>query len=69
MSASDESGGSPGRCGRFIGVGWRAPYFHDGRAPVLVDRFNPKLAGSGHGFTSDLTTPEIDDLVHFLQTL
>jgi hypothetical protein len=52
-----------------IGVSWRSPYFHDGRAPVLIDRFNPKLAGSGHGFTSQLTTPEIDDLVHFLQTL
>jgi hypothetical protein len=52
-----------------VGVGWRSPYFHDGRAPDLVDRFNPKLSGSGHGFTSGLTTPQVDDLVHYLETL
>jgi hypothetical protein len=52
-----------------IGVGWRSPYLHDGRAPALVDRFNPKLSGAKHGSTSQLTTPQIDDLIHFLQTL
>jgi mono/diheme cytochrome c family protein len=52
-----------------IGVSWRAPYFHDGRAPDLVDRFNPRLAGAKHGSTSQLDTQQIDDLVHFLQTL
>jgi len=52
-----------------IGVVWRAPYFHDGRAPELVDRFNQRIEGDKHGHTSQLTTAEIDDLVHYLQTL
>jgi mono/diheme cytochrome c family protein len=52
-----------------IGVGWRAPYLHDGRAPQLVDRFNPALAGAMHGHTSQLSSAQIDDLVQFLETL
>jgi hypothetical protein len=63
-----------GTGGRFqvpslIGVSWRAPYLHDGRAPELVDRFNSKLAGDLHGNTSQLTTPQVDDLVAYLSTL
>jgi cytochrome c553 len=63
-----------GTGGRFqvpslVGVGWRAPYLHDGRAPQLVDRFNPSLGGDLHGHTSQLDTGEIDDLVSYLQTL
>ena len=41
---------------------------HDGRAPELVDRFNPGIGGDKHGRTSRLTTPEIDDLVNYLQS-
>jgi mono/diheme cytochrome c family protein len=53
-----------------IGVGWRAPYLHDGRALQLVDRFNPLIGGGDrHGRTTQLTTAEIDDLVQYLQTL
>ena len=53
-----------------IGVGWRAPYLHDGRALQLVDRFNPLIGGGDlHGRTTQLTTAEIDDLVPYLQTL
>jgi len=52
-----------------IGVGWRSPYLHDGRAPELVDRFNPGLAGDLHGHTSQLSTTQIDELVSYLQTL
>lgn len=53
-----------------IGVSWRAPYLHDGRAPQLVDRFNPSLGGGDqHGQTSQLTTSQIDDLVQYLETL
>jgi mono/diheme cytochrome c family protein/DNA-binding beta-propeller fold protein YncE len=52
-----------------VGVGWRAPYFHDGRAPQLIDRFNPELAGANHGHTSQLSAAQIDDLVSYLQTL
>jgi mono/diheme cytochrome c family protein len=53
-----------------IGVSWRAPYLHDGRAPQLVDRFNPKIGGGDeHGQTSQLTASQIDDLVSYLETL
>jgi mono/diheme cytochrome c family protein len=53
-----------------IGVGWRAPYLHDGRAPQLVDRFNPQIGGGDqHGHTSQLSTDQVDDLVQYLETL
>jgi hypothetical protein len=55
---------------RLIGVGWRAPFLHDGCAATLTDRFT----GCGgttdlHGVTSSLTAAQISDLVAYLQTL
>jgi hypothetical protein len=52
-----------------IGVGWRAPYLHNGCAKTLQDRFNPACGGTGHATTSDLSPAQIDDLIAFLQTL
>jgi hypothetical protein len=52
-----------------VGVGWRSPYLHDGRAPDLLDRFNPGVGGDLHGHTSQLSTAQLDDLVQYLQTL
>jgi cytochrome c553 len=52
-----------------IGVSWGGPHRHPGGAPAPPDRFNPGLAGALHGHTSQLTTPQIDDLISFLQTL
>jgi cytochrome c peroxidase len=52
-----------------IGVGWRAPYLHNGCAKTLFDRFNPACGGLGHGDTKDLSTEQITDIVSFLQTL
>jgi cytochrome c peroxidase len=53
------------------GVGWRAPYMHDGCASTLAARFTSAFCAGGdsHGRTSQLTTPQIDDLVAFLESL
>src|SRR6185312_7857551 len=55
---------------RLLGVGWRAPFLHDGCAATLTDRFT----GCGgttnlHGATSSYTPAQIADLVAYLQTL
>jgi cytochrome c peroxidase len=53
------------------GVGWRAPYMHNGCATTLSGRFTNKSCGGGdsHGMTSQLTPAQIDDLVAFLESL
>ncbi|HWP09500.1 MAG TPA: cytochrome-c peroxidase [Polyangiaceae bacterium] len=53
-----------------IGVGYRAPFLHNGCATTLADRFNPACGGGDdHGSTSKLTTAEIGDLVAYLESL
>lgn len=53
-----------------IGVGYRAPFIHDGCAPTLADRFNPACGGGdAHGSTSSLGSAEIGDLVAYLESL
>jgi CxxC motif-containing protein (DUF1111 family) len=53
-----------------VGVGYRAPFLHDGCAKTLVDRFNPDCGGGElHGATAELGTAQIADLVAFLETL
>jgi mono/diheme cytochrome c family protein len=53
-----------------IGVGYRAPFLHNGCAKTLVDRFNPACGGGElHGATAGLGTAEIADLVAYLETL
>jgi hypothetical protein len=52
------------------GVAWRAPYFHDGCAPTLRDRFTSSCGGGDrHGHTSQLSSSQIGDLVAYLETL
>lgn len=51
-----------------IGVGWRAPFLHDGCATTLADRFG-RCATAGHGLISSLGTEDIGDLVNYLETL
>jgi mono/diheme cytochrome c family protein len=66
----DVGTGSPFQVPALIGVGWRAPYLHDGRASLLQDRFNPTLGGGdAHGHTSQLSASQINDLVSYLETL
>lgn len=49
---------------------WRtAPYLHDGRAADLHEVFRSFNPGDRHGKTSQLSAPELDDLVKFLLSL
>jgi len=54
-----------------IGVGYRAPYLHDGCAATLLDRFADPTCSGGeqHGHTAHLEPREISDLVAYLQSL
>jgi mono/diheme cytochrome c family protein len=56
---------------RLVGVGWRAPFLHDGCAATLTDRFSAACGGTTdlHGATSTLTAAQISDLVAYLQSL
>ncbi len=50
------------------GVGWRAPFLHDGCASTLIQRFGP-CGGDKHGTTGDLGPEGVSDLTAFLETL
>jgi hypothetical protein len=53
-----------------IGLRAHAPYFHDGRADTLIDRFNAAIGGGDqHGRTTSLKVEERDDLIKYLETL
>ena len=54
-----------------LGVGYRAPYMHDGCARALreVVRGDDACRGSAHGRTSHLSDGDIDDLVTYLRSL
>jgi CxxC motif-containing protein (DUF1111 family) len=51
-----------------VGVGWRAPFLHDGCAATLLDRFG-SCATAGHGDTSSLTAANLGDLIAYLDSL
>jgi mono/diheme cytochrome c family protein len=52
------------------GVGYRAPFLHDGCATTLRERFDPSCGGGDrHGTTSQLSSADIDDLIAHLQSL
>jgi cytochrome c peroxidase len=52
------------------GVGYRAPFLHDGCAATLLDRFDPACGGGDrHGKTSQLSRGELDELVAYLESL
>jgi DNA-binding beta-propeller fold protein YncE/cytochrome c peroxidase len=52
-----------------LGIWETAPYLHDGSAPTLRDVLTTANPRDSHGFTSELTSAEIDQLVAFLQQL
>lgn len=52
-----------------LGVGFRAPYLHDGCAATLLDRFGSCGGGDRHGITSNLDPAQKNDLASFLQSL
>lgn len=52
-----------------VGIGYRAPFMHDGCARTLLDRFDPACGGDAHGDTSSLTDGDRKALVAYLQSL
>jgi len=53
-----------------VGVGYRAPFLHNGCAATLRDRFDPACGGGdNHGKTSALSEEQLGDLVAYLRTL
>lgn len=53
-----------------VGIGYRAPFLHNGCAATLRARFDPACGGGdSHGKTSQLSEAEIGDLVSYLETL
>jgi mono/diheme cytochrome c family protein len=56
-----------------IGVAARAPFFHDGCAATLEDRFDPTQAGCNggeqHGHVAQLSATDVADMVAYLETL
>jgi mono/diheme cytochrome c family protein len=53
-----------------LGVAYRAPFLHDGRARTLRERFDPsKGGGDKHGRTSHLNAAQIDDLIAYLSSI
>lgn len=69
-STVDVGTGGPFQVPRLVGVGWRAPFLHDGCAATLTDRFTACGGTTDlHGVTSQLTAAQIADLVAYLSTL
>lgn len=46
-----------------------APYLHDGRASTLEEIWTVNNAGDTHGFSSDWTKQQLNDLVEYLKVL
>lgn len=51
------------------GIGSKAPYLHDGRAPSLEAIWTAPDVGDLHGVVTDLTKTDLNDLVEFLKGL
>jgi CxxC motif-containing protein (DUF1111 family) len=53
-----------------VGIGYRAPFLHDGCATTLRDRFTDGCGGGNlHGNTSGLTEAQLGNLIAYLETL
>jgi len=52
-----------------VGVGYRAPFMHNGCAATLADRFDPKCGGDKHGNIAGLSDLQRGDLVAYLESL
>jgi mono/diheme cytochrome c family protein len=68
----DVGTGKPFQVPSLLGLWSRAPYMHDGCAPTLLDRFDPRYSCGGgdlHGKTSQLSVEQLADLVAYLESL
>jgi hypothetical protein len=52
-----------------LGVGYRAPFMHDGCAATLAARFDPACGGNAHGNVAGLSEAQKNDLVAYLESL
>ncbi len=52
-----------------IGIGWRAPYLHNGCAKTMKQRFDGSCGGDKHGDTAGMTAAQIADLSAYVETL
>jgi hypothetical protein len=53
-----------------VGIGYRAPFLHDGCAATLRNRFDANCGGGNlHGNTSGLTEEQLGNLIAYLETL
>jgi len=53
-----------------IGIGYRAPFMHDGCAKTLANRFDPNCGGGElHGRVRGITPENVADLVAYLESL
>ncbi len=52
-----------------IGVGYRAPFMHNGCAADLAGRFDPACGGELHGNTGSLSKEQIADVIAYMETL
>jgi len=63
-------GDEPLQVPNLVGVGYRAPFMHDGCAATLEQRFDPTCGGGeAHGNTEQLSPEELLDLVSYLRSL
>jgi hypothetical protein len=65
----DVGTGAPFKIPSLLGVGFRAPFMHDGCAATLADRFGSCGGGDKHGTISALSEIERADLIAYLDTL
>lgn len=63
------AGGGALQVPSLIGVGYRAPFMHDGCAATLAGRFDPSCGGAAHGHTAQLQPGELQDLIAYLEAL
>jgi cytochrome c peroxidase len=53
-----------------VGIGYRAPFMHNGCAETLTGRFDPACGGGElHGNTAALSSEEVADLVAYLESI
>jgi len=52
-----------------VGIGFSAPYLHDGRARTLEEIWTVHSPENTHGKVNDMTKAQLNDLVEYLKTL
>jgi hypothetical protein len=64
----DVGTGAPFQVPPLVGVGWRAPFFHNGCATTLGERFGA-CSTPAHGSIGSLSAGDLSDLIAYLEAL